>query len=364
MSLQSKIRNRLTGAGGNDPRLLVDLSAWHRRLVESEGAESPWRGETLPQIYRELGLPIWQVARPWKVEYPGLHVRKEATATARTLTVETASGPLVWRWQRDSDGIWQQRGYPVTGAADLPAAVLWARAQSYSLDTAGLTEMEAEIGSDGVLVIELPAHPATQVARDLIGWERASSLLGEPAIALILEALANSHLDLVTALAQLAPTFMLSPDDLGAGVFPTAFLEDYVLPAYSTTVAELGEYRKKLLVRSLGPVDGIAEALLTAGISGLTNVAADGPGSSAGAISARLGERLVLWGGISAAALCPPEPPEAFQRAVQEAAADSAGHSGVLLGLAGPLPLNADLDRLRSVSQWLLHESGSESQSI
>ena len=345
MSLHSEFRARLAGAGGSEPLFFADLTAWHRRSLRL-GLPAKWQGVSLHDIYRSLGLPIWDVAHLWREQVPGLRVEDEIKDSVRTRTVHTASGPLTWRWELDTHGAWRQVRFPIAGPADMPSAVLWARALVYEIDTAGLTELEASIGSDGVLAIALPPRPAIQLGGSLVGWQKVHELMGEPAVAIILESLDLHLQELVTALAQLSGTVQVSPDGLGGATITPVFFRDCLATSYRTTADELDEYLKVLLVQAEGDVSELAEPVYNAGVRGLYNVHPVGPDGSLGSLSARLGERLTLWGGIDARLLSPSVASADFAQAVKRAADDAWGHSGIVLGISWPWPADADLDRL------------------
>lgn len=349
MSLHSEFRARLAGAGGSEPLFFADLTAWYRHSLRRNAIPAQWQGVSLHDMYRKLGLPIWDVAHLWHEQVPGLRVEDEIKDSVRTRTIQTASGPLSWRWELGDDDAWRQVRFPIAGPADMPSAVLWARALTYEIDTAGLTELEASIGSDGVLAVALPPRPAVQLGGSLVGWHQVHELMGEPAVAIILESLDLHLQELVTALAQLSGTVQVSPDGLGAATVTPAFFHDYLAASYRTTVGELDEYLKVLLVQTQGDMSELAQPLYSVGVRGLYNVQAVSADVSLGSLSARLGERLVLWGGIDARLLSRSLDIADFEHAVKRAADDASGHRGVVLGVSGQWPADADLDRLRLI---------------
>lgn len=349
MSVQSALRARLAGAGGSKPLFLADLTDWHRSSLRRDTIPAPWRGLSLHELYRSLGLPVWDVVCPWAEQLLGLEVVDAVDGAVRTRTVDTGSGPLVWRWELGDDGVWRQTTYPVVGPADLPAAAVWARSLTYVLDTAGLTEQEASIGTDGLLAIELPPRPLIQISGSLMGWERAPRLLGEPAVGLILEALDGHLQELVTTLAQLSPGIQLSPDDLNQATVSAELFKGYLLASYVASMQELSEYRKGLLVRTQGDVSALLGLLSQTRVTGLASVVAPAGQGSLGDMSQRLGDRVCLWGGIPGELLAPDVERGTFEAAVRRIAADANGHRNVLLGISGDIPLDADLTRLEAI---------------
>jgi len=351
MSLHSVLRARLVGAGGSEPLFLADLTGWYRNHLRRGALPSPWQGMSLDDIYRSLGLPLWDVVRPWREETPGLDRAEETDGRMRTVAVETASGTLVWQWELTDDGEWVQVGFPISGAADLPAAVLWARSLGYVIESQGLTERQAAIGDAGLLALELPRRPLVQLAAELMGWQRAPRLMAEPAVALIMEPLEQQVQELATALAQLAVELLMSPDDLSQAFVSLDLFRQHLLPSYLRTAQELGIYFKGLLVRVDGPIDALLPLLGESGICAAAGVPEGEAGQTLGTMSAALGERLTLWGGIPGTLLRPGVDLSAFEAAVRRAVADARGHRGVLLGISGRVPPDADLGRLALAGQ-------------
>ncbi|MGI6367094.1 MAG: hypothetical protein ACOX2L_01830 [Anaerolineae bacterium] len=353
MALRQELRARLTGGGGDDPIFLADLTRWYQRMALLGMMPPALEGLALPEVYRALGLPIWMVARLWSESLPGMEVSLEEDEFQRTRRVETASGPLIWQWERAPRTEWQQTHLPIAGPADLPAAVLWARAMRWELDTTGLTELDASIGSDGLLAIELPPRPIMRLGRELIGWDRLEELLEEPAMGMILAALDEPLQEAATALAQLAGSLQSSPDGLTSATVTAPFFDRYLAPSYRSTTCELREYHKVLQVSVHGDCADLAAPALEAGIATLAGVAPAEAGPSLGRRSAQLGEGITLWGGIDGGWLSPTVPVTSFEDGVRRAAADAAGHRGIVLGLAGTLPSDMDLDRLRAIPELI-----------
>jgi hypothetical protein len=357
MSLRSDIMSRFTSQGSSEPIFVPDLSQWHRRNIRAGILPERYTDWTLAEIYRDLELPIWQVVRPWRVQVMGLDSEEHETETGRVRTVETIAGVLTWRWERAPDGGWRQVEYPIKNAADLPAAVEWARALGCSLDTEGLTELEMSIGDDGILAIEIPPRPLMNVVSRMLGWEGRLDLLEEPAIKHITEHLEQRIQPLITSLAQISVSVHYAWDQLDGAVIPDTLFRQYLLPSYQSTMEELRDYHKRLVVQARGPIQTLLQGLADAGVDAVAGFSCPSEGEGSLADLHELADgRITLWGGIPGEMLLPETDRETFEECVREITRVAQGRERLLLGVSGGVPVQAELARLQAVP-YLMQEA-------
>lgn len=350
MSLQSDLLDRLTDQDGREPLFLPDLVRWFQCNGRRGTLPARYAGWSLSEICRDMGLPIWDVVRPWNVQTPGLSVQERESDTELFREVETVAGVLVWRWERAPDGSWQQVEHPIKGAADLPAAVEWSRALEYTLDTGGLTEREMAIGDGGLLAIELPPRPLMQIMTELLGRGDRLALLGEPAIEHLLQQLENRLQSLVTSLAQTSVPVHYAPDQLEDALVSEALARQHLLPSYRRTMRELHEFRKRLVIEARGSIGGLLQGLARAGVHAVAGFTCAPQGAgSLGDLHERAEGRATLWGGIPQEALLPQTDAARFETVIRSAARAAQGRQRLILGIAGGVPVEADLGRLRAV---------------
>jgi hypothetical protein len=357
MTLQSDILARFPGArfpdqGDGRTLFLPDLTLWYRWHHSRGTLPERWSGLSLPQIARAMGVPAWQVARPWRVETPG--VREETTERdgERIVRWETAAGTLTARWSIGPDGDWWQAEHLVQTEADLAAAVELARARSYVLDPIALAPLQAEIGEDGVVAIEIPRRPYSDLLHDFLGWGEGLSLLGEPAVAEILDALEAAMQDLVEQVARLPGQIAYSLDNLdGQYISPAAF-DRHLAASYARTAEAVHAQGKVLLVHAGGPIRHLLAPLASAGVDGVEGIAGPPQGdASLAEARALVGPGFTLWGGISQDFLLSTYDREAFEAAVRGAVREASGDRRALLGVADRVPVDADVERLVEIAQ-------------
>jgi hypothetical protein len=288
--------------------------------------------------------------KPWRLEVPGLDMSALAHGEERTVRTETPAGTLIARWALGPDGDWWQTEYPVKGPEDLPAALVAVKARSYVLDTARLVEGRSEVGRDGILALELPRRPYSDLLHEFLGWSDGLMLLGEPAVQEMLAILEDKLQQLVEQVARLPGEVILSPDNLdGQFVSPRAFRR-HLAPSYARSSEVLHQWDKQLLVHVGGPIRHLLESLAESGVDGVEGIAGP-PQSNATLAEARAiaGPGLVLWGGIPQDLLVSTFDDAAFAEAVVKAALEARGDGQMIVGVADRVPVDADLRRLEAI---------------
>ena len=159
MSFKADILSRFSGEGGQGCLCLPNLTLWYNHHRGKDSLPTRWKDHSLAQIARDLGLPVWLVTRPWKIETPGVEIRKVEEGGERSTHLETSAGALTDRWSLGPDATWWQTEYPVKGVEDLEVVLELVQARSYVLDSGELEELEAMAGDDGIVAIEVPSRP-------------------------------------------------------------------------------------------------------------------------------------------------------------------------------------------------------------
>jgi hypothetical protein len=340
----------LARSAGERPTVLLDLGRWFKWHQGRGTLPDRWADSSLSQIARDLGAPAWLAVRPWRIETPGVEQETTETGAERVTRWETSAGTLTARWTIGPDGDWWQAEHLVKTSSDLAAAVELARARSYILDPVDWSKLETMAGDDGVLAIEVPRRPYSDLLHDFLGWGEGLFLLAEPAIADILDALESALVRCVEQMALLPAHVALAPDNLdGQFVSPTAF-QRYLSASYRRTAEALQRQAKPTLVHVGGPIRHLLAPLADTGVTGVEGVAGP-PQSDASLTEARAlaGPAFTLWGGIPQDLLLDTHDRAAFDAAVTQAAREARGDERAILGVADRVPVEADLDRLRAI---------------
>jgi len=354
MTFKSDILARFNGEASTQPFYLPDLTLWYDWHAKKETLPASWRDATLAQITHDLGVPTWLPVRPWSIETPGIDISIAEHEKERIVRVEAPSGVLESRWTIGPDGAWWQTEYPVKNPADLPVVLELVTARTYVPDPANLVEPNADIGSAGIVAIEIPRRPYSDLLHEFLGWSDGLILLSEPIINEIVEVLEEKLRQLVEAVKEYPGQIVFAPDNLDGQFIPPVVFDTYLAESYRCTAEALHEVNKYLLVHIGGPIKHLLTPLAKTGIDGLEGIAGL-PQNNATLTEARelTGPAVTLWGGIPQDFLLDTHDHDEFGIAAQQAILEIADDPRMLLGIADRVPVEADIDRLRLIPQLI-----------
>jgi hypothetical protein len=352
MTFKSDILARFKGEAASQPFYLPDLTLWYDWHAKKETLPARWQDASLVQISQDLGVPVWMTVRPWKVETPGIEISTTEYEKERIVRVEAPSGVLESRWTIGPDGAWWQVEYPVKNPADLTVVLELVTARTYVLDPDNLVQPNANIGSDGIVAIEIPRRPYSDLLHEFLGWSDGLMHLSEPVITEIVEVLEQKLQGLVEAIKDLPGQIVFAPDNLDGQFIPPVVFDTYLAESYRCTAETLHQTNKHLLVHIGGPIKHLLTPLAKTGIDGLEGIAGL-PQNNAPLTEARelTGPAMTLWGGIPQDFLLDTHEDDEFGLAVQQATLEIADDARMLLGIADRVPAEADIDRLRLIPQ-------------
>ena len=338
---------------GDRPPFMADLTqwfGWHRRAGT---LPAKWAGAGLAEISRTVGSVPWLVCRPWRSAMPGVEVVTVERAGERETRVLTSRGTLISRWSLGPDGDWWQVAYPATAAEQLPAALEAIRARTYEMDTTRLEELRPAAGEDGILALELPRRPYSDLFHDYLGWSEGLMLLYEQGeiIQEMLGLLEAKLQALAEQVAALPAQVVLAPDNLdGQFTSPRAFRQ-YLSASYRRTADILHQHGKQLWVHVGGPAGRLVGPLAEAGVDAVEGVAGPPQGDLTLDETRKVaGRDLILWGGIPQDALLDTLDQAAFEAAVAEAVEGARDDPAAIIGVADRVPVQADLGRLEALA--------------
>jgi hypothetical protein len=311
-----------------------------------------WRGWTLPQIAGDLGVPAWLTYRPFRVDYGEVAVTKAETASERVIRYHSPSGTLTERWILGPDGDWWETEYPVKSVEDLGIARSILEARTYVVESSGLQPLCDSVGDDGVVALELPRRPFSQVFLEWLGWSDGLMLFYDVQELMeeIVELLEEQVQALVKEVVLLPGEVIVSPDNLDAQFISPAFFKRYLANSYRRSADTLHAAGKTLLVGTGGPIRKLIAPLAAAGVDGIEGISGP-PQSDVTLAEGRqlAGPAFFLWGGIPQDALLPDFDPSHFEQIVAQAAREAAHDTRAILGIADRVPVDADIDRLRRI---------------
>jgi hypothetical protein len=350
MTVKAEILSRFSGEASEHPVYLPDLTLWYEWHKSRDTLPDEWKDFSLPEIARAMEVPIWLTTRPWRVETPGIKITTTEQENKKVVRSETSAGTLVSKWTLGPDGDWWQTEYPVKTAEDLTIALELVNSLTYVLDSADLVLLEEMAGDDGILALEIPRRPYSELLHVLLGWGEGLMLLGEPVVHEILTVLEAKLQNLVDEVAHLPGHIIFAPDNLdGQFISPGAF-KKYLAGSYRQTTNVLHQHKKRLLVHVGGPIRHLLAPLAETGVDALDGIAGP-PQSDASLAQAREigGTNLTLWGGIPQDFLLKTHDSAAFEAAVTQAFQEASSDRRMILGVADRIPVNTELSRIKAI---------------
>jgi len=354
MTHKAEILARLTGQGNDGLLYLPDFTLWYPWHKKQGTLPEQWQGMSMAQVARALNLPVWQPVRPWRLETRGVTISTVETESERVIRTEAPSGTLTARWIVGPDGDWWQTEYPVKSEADFAAALEAAQARTYVLDPAPLQQAQAEVGDDGIVAIEIPRRPYSDILHEFLGWSEGLMFLTEPLIADINAALEASLQKLVAEIAALPETVVFSPDNLDGQFIPPRTFDEFLSGSYHQTTELLHRHDKLLMVHVGGPIKHILPKLAQAGVDVIEGVCGPPQGDLSLAEARQLaGPEMTLWGGLAQDFLLDHHDEDAFAEAVKQAAQEAQTDPRAMLGVADRIPTEAVTSRLDAIGELI-----------
>ncbi len=359
MHARDVLLSRLTGGVEIQPGApwMLDLSLWYKGHRRRNTLPEAWRDLSEAQIAAQLGAPAWITARPWEVTHTGIDVMVEDGESERVIRYQTPDGTLSARWTLGPDSDWWQAEYPVKSAADLPAARAIVASRTVSWDESIAENALAQAGDTGVVGLELPMRPYSDLLHTTLGWGEGLMLfVGEQAPILMdmLELLENQAVQIARHLASLPGHVLYAPDNLdGQYISPRGF-RAYLQESYQRVAGIANDSRKPLIVHVGGPAKRLLLLLVESGVAGVQGVAGQ-PQGDATLSEARVaaGPDLTLWGGIPQDLLVPLYPEADFEAAVHQAQRDAADDPRAIIGVSDRVSVDSDPARLQALAAIL-----------
>ena len=167
---QQSILRRFRDNAASEPLYLPNLPLWYDWHAARDSLPHGWRGWSLPEIARSLGVPAWLTMRPFRVDPGDVEIVKTESAGERMVHYNAPGGTLTERWTLGPDGDWWETEYPVKTQEDLRIAKQILETRQYTVVPGELERQRESVGDDGLVALELPRRPFSQVFLEWLGW--------------------------------------------------------------------------------------------------------------------------------------------------------------------------------------------------
>ena len=346
--------NHFTGTTAT-PLYLPNLTLWYSWHKNQGTMPERWVGNDPTTNLHRPRCPAWDVARPYVLD-PGNATIETEEADGKRVThyrrLRYAGRPLgTWPgWRLVADGICRQKCRRFSDSARN------CEERSYRLDASWVVAKQEAVGASGMVGMELPRRPFSQIFLEWLGWGDGLMLLWDAPdlIDQILSVLETKIQALVAELAEVDGPIVMSPDNLDAQFISPPFFTQYLAASYTKSAELLHEQGKILLVDTGGPINKLLKPLADCGVDGVQGVSGP-PQCDATLAEARelVGPDFTLWGGIPQDALLADFPVGQFEAVVKQAAVEARENGRAIIGVADRVPTLADIERLQAIPQLL-----------
>ena len=348
--LTDDILKRLKGEAGASPVFLPDLRIWHAWHSERRTLPLSNPKATFSETCRELGVPAWLPVKVWKSESENAVVATIDSTDERSRSITAGGRTLTSRWSIGPDGDWWQTEYPAKTAEDLKVILNYVEGRRLVADTSELDSLARDVGSEGLVALELPSQPFAWLMLEILGWSEGLMLLMDAmdTVAAIVETATSQILDLAADLASsFGDVVFLSPDNLDAQFISPMFFESYMEEGYRRLADTLRPGGGMLFTHTGGPIASLLGPLAGAGVHGVIGVCGPPQGDADLSVAREQAGDMILWGGIPQDGLAPNIPGAELTEAIETAVRTSRVDPRIIMGIADHVPIDADFDRLR-----------------
>ena len=352
MTPRDTILRRFQSGASGPPLFMPNLTLWYDWHSGRDTLPAAWRGWSLPEIARDLGVPAWQTVRPFRINTGDVEIVRSESGGLRKIRYQTAAGVLTERWTLGPDSDWWQTEFAVKSPDDLRVLLHIVSARRYVVDYTSFDRLTAEVGDDGVVALELPRRPFSQVFLEWLGWSDGLLLLydARELVDEIIAVLEQKVQGLTEQVATLPRHLVVSSDNLDAQFISPTLFERYLSDSYRRSADSLHRGGKRLLVGTGGPIARLLKPLVEAGVDGVEGISGP-PQSDASLAEARrlAGPDFTLWGGIPQDALLSDFDYAQFEAVVAQAVREAANDGRSIVGVADRVPVSADPARLQAL---------------
>lgn len=240
LNLSQLNRNVLYGKANNkiiwQPRILC----WYAdRTFNGKELEEPYRGMTLPELYRDLGCSnrIYEYGSCYKKVWdPRIHqTEKNLSPLEKEITIETPVGKVsaINKKNTSNEGIFPSKWW-ITCEEDMKVMMWIEEHTTWEWDQERFDKIYREWGDLGAPTMCMPRTNVLNLYNDTMGVEAGIfALMDYPSLVnKYFTAMDENHHRLIDVINKTPIDVINFGDNLHCGTLPPYYFEEYVLPAY------------------------------------------------------------------------------------------------------------------------------------
>lgn len=337
------------------------LELWYNARVMTGTMPQQWRGLSLREIERELGLGTpARDGRIFEVHYEGVQVSTRDEGTKCITEYRTPLGTV--RQVTGFSATLEKQGLPGRVEEHLLKGPQDYRVWEWILERCCYVPTydeyrayDAQIGEDGLPLITAGENPFYEFLEVLAGYQNAFYQLADHPreVERLLSVITEVHRErLWPVVAESPAQLLLHGSHLSSQFTPPAFFEKYILPYYQEFIPLMHDRGKWVAMhadadasRILGLIEragwDMVECFVTAPMVPLTLAQA----------REAWGERVIIWGGLPSLLFSPSVPEAEFRAFVLEQFDIIAPGDAFILGVADNVMPDSLIDRVAWVSE-------------
>jgi hypothetical protein len=342
------------------PIFMPDLTTWYAWHSTKGTLPHMFSGKNMEDICRFLGVPIWNICKPWSIKSSEVEISYSENQEERITRYQFHDNTLIARWTKGPDGDWWQTEYPVKQAGDLDVIKAYLNGRIFNVETDELTALLDQTGNDGIVVPQLPSRVFSWLMLEILGWSEGLYVLmdAEDTVREIVN-LGESQVQsftriLVEKLHSKGCPIYLSPDNLDSMFISPGYFDDYLNAGYQKAAGICHENDSFLLVHGGGPLGGLLERISQCGIDSIAGISGPPQGDTLIDIARRkAGKRMVMWGGIPQDYLMESDSSGDFEEKTRDIIEACRKDGKSIIGIADHVPLEADMSRLKKIVDFV-----------
>lgn len=219
-----------------------------------------------------------------------------------------------------------------------------------------ISDKEEEIGDWGIVAAGAPGSPAIELIEEYMGVERFLMFLFDypSQMKSLMDVMLQKDLEAYEIAAKSPAPLIVVWEDAGTGLYSPRIFDQHIVPALKAYTGIAHKYGKKIYVHSCGLLKDIIESLAATGIDGIMDMTPLPIGNiSFAEARERIGERIVLTGGVDANLLTSPDKGY-IEEKVRSLLNQMKPYGNFILGSGDSVPANTPMDNLKYIQKLVV----------
>jgi len=339
------------------------LELWYRARLRTDSMPEAWRGLSLREIEHRLGVGTpARDGRIFRQRMEGVEVQVHREGMFEVKQYRTPVGSLrqVMRFSHELDRLGlpgRVVEYPLKSPADYRIWE-WILDHTYwDPDYEAYQQYDADIGCDGLPMVQVGDVPFHEFLEDLVGYEYGFYHLMDFASQVegLLEHMQAVQRERLWPVIEASPAkLILHGAHLSSQFTPPRLFERYILPYYQEFIPRMHDAGKFVAMHADNDTQQILELIEQAGWD-MVECFVTAPMVPVTLAEAReaWGTRVIIWGGVPSLLLSPSVSEEELEHYMDELFRVVAPGDAFILGVADNVMPDSEIERVAKITEWV-----------